>query len=76
MDKPLTPREKTQLLRARLEKVLTELPEKWINLFMFTFPDYSDKMAFLANVGRGKSLDEDVIEKMEKLAKTLNTLKK
>jgi hypothetical protein len=72
----LTPGEKKAKLRERLAIVLSLLPEKWINLFMHLHPEYKDQMVFLNNVRGGKSLDEDVIEKMEEIAKTLQTIKK
>jgi hypothetical protein len=73
--KPLKPKEKREILRKRLDKVLPQLPEKWINLFIHLNPEYKDQMVHLNNVRNKMSLDEGVIEKMESIAEGLSKMK-
>jgi hypothetical protein len=70
-----TPNELKTELKKRLKKSLKALPPSWVNTFIHVFPDYTEMKTHLYNVARGKSLDENVILKMEQLAETLKPKK-
>lgn len=58
-------------IKQRLKKNLKRLPDNWISAFVFMFPEYKKKRMHLHNVHRGTSLDVNVIDKLEVLAKSL-----
>lgn len=75
MGKVLTPKQKKALLKQRLDAVLPKLPNPWLALFQHVYPEYQGYTELLSNVRLGRSLDEDVIERLEKLATNLENIK-
>ena len=69
----LTPKQVKNELKVRLEKVLLQLPPYFINTFLHVYPEYKEQRTHIYNVSNYRSLDENVIEKFEALAKLLNT---
>jgi hypothetical protein len=68
-----TPSEIKKELRERLEAVKSTLPPHWQSTFLHLFPEYAENREHLYNVGKGLSLDEAVISKMEELSKKINS---
>ena len=71
-----TPADKKKALRKRLEKAIKALPSNWISTFVHKYPQYAEMKTHVSNVSRGLSLDEAVIDCLEKFAETLKPIKK
>lgn len=71
----LTPQERTSVLKKRLDAVRPKFPKiVWVQIFVNRYPEYEEKRQHLSNVHSGRSLDEDVISKMEELAPEMKRL--
>lgn len=69
-----TPKQVKQALKLRLKAVLLRLPPYFMGTFIHVYPEYKQQKAHVYNVCNYRSLDVNVIERLEQLAAQLENL--
>ena len=69
MKQLLTPRDKTNLLSGRRERLKPELPKNWRKLVVAIAPEYDslDGGTLMQNVHQGRSTDENLLDLWERI---------
>lgn len=57
--------------REKLAEVLCMMPKYWLFPFLHKFPQYAGQETHIRNVAAGRSADNEVLSRMQDLAKLL-----